>query len=268
MKKIDYSKMSMAEKLKSGFGGVTRVLIILGVISAVGVICMNMIIVSVFNGPFVCSVEAMGIRRDINALGKNLRSAIMYQDASGYSDTINENRDSIYSRLDTLDKKFSGDKTNLNALQNSMAALMEQRDLIAAAAQDGDWDKAQEILFSTYEDDATVVVSDAIALYDDIEADATNSEKRAVVIAVAIFIAIIALIVYSVAYSKKIAKQITKLIVDPIDEMVDASKAISEGNLDHEIKYHSEDELGKLAHELRKTVKNLKLIINDVGYVL
>ena len=140
MKKIDYSKMSMAEKPKNGFGGVTRVMVILGVISAVGVLFMNMIIVSIFNGPFVCSVEAMGIRRDINALGKNLRSAIMYQDASGYSDTIDENRDSIYSRLDTLDKNFSGDKTNLNALQSSMATLMEQRDLIAAAAQSGDWD--------------------------------------------------------------------------------------------------------------------------------
>lgn len=86
-----------------------------------------------------------------------------------------------------------------------------------------------------------------------------------VAVSVVIFVAI-ALV--SIKLSMRMAKQIAEFVVVPVVELTDVAKEISNGNLDVEVTYHSDDELGELAHSFRKTVSTLHQIIEDLNYVL
>lgn len=61
---------------------------------------------------------------------------------------------------------------------------------------------------------------------------------------------------------------ISKGICDPLKEIGDVAEKISQGNLDVEISFQSNDELGALADNFRKTCSFLKSVILDTNNIL
>lgn len=75
------------------------------------------------------------------------------------------------------------------------------------------------------------------------------------------------LIVFSIILIYIINKRVKKTageIVRPVGELVQVAAQIADGNLDVQIDYHSDDELGELAHAFRKTMKRLHSYIEDI----
>ena len=64
------------------------------------------------------------------------------------------------------------------------------------------------------------------------------------------------------------SQKIVDAVVDPVTELTKVVEEISKGNLDVEVQYSSDDELGKLADSFRVTVTTLNKIIEDLGYIL
>lgn len=64
------------------------------------------------------------------------------------------------------------------------------------------------------------------------------------------------------------SQKIVDAVVDPVTELTKVAEEISKGNLDVEVQYSSDDELGKLADSFRVTVTTLNKIIEDLGYIL
>ena len=46
--------------------------------------------------------------------------------------------------------------------------------------------------------------------------------------------------------------------------MEDVAKELTEGNLHSTLEYHSEDEIGKLAHSMRKSIRILGTYVDDI----
>lgn len=63
-------------------------------------------------------------------------------------------------------------------------------------------------------------------------------------------------------------KRLVDYIVQPVKELKNAAEKLSAGELDVEISYQSEDEMGELADSFRRTTKVLKLIIGDLDQIL
>ena len=64
------------------------------------------------------------------------------------------------------------------------------------------------------------------------------------------------------------SQKIVDAVVDPVTELTKVAEEISKGNLDVEVQYSSDDELGNLADSFRVTVTTLNKIIEDLGYIL
>lgn len=82
----------------------------------------------------------------------------------------------------------------------------------------------------------------------------------------AVFLLIMA--VLSILLTIRQAKWLIFYIVEPVKELEIASKEISSGNLDIQIKYESKDEIGILANSLQQTTIILKKIIGDLNKIL
>lgn len=63
-------------------------------------------------------------------------------------------------------------------------------------------------------------------------------------------------------------KRLVDYIVQPVKELKNAAEKLSAGELDVEISYQAEDEMGELADSFRRTTKVLKLIIGDLDQIL
>ena len=64
------------------------------------------------------------------------------------------------------------------------------------------------------------------------------------------------------------SQAIVDAVVEPVTELTKVAEEISKGNLDVEVQYRSNDELGELADSFRVTVTTLNRIIEDLGYIL
>ena len=76
------------------------------------------------------------------------------------------------------------------------------------------------------------------------------------------------LTVCSILAPLKRAKMLIHYIVEPVRELSSVAEKISGGELDIEIAYQSEDEIGELAEDFRKTATTLQRIIGDLNHIL
>lgn len=74
--------------------------------------------------------------------------------------------------------------------------------------------------------------------------------------------------VCSILATLKRAKMLIHYIVEPVRELSSVAEKISGGELDIEIAYQSEDEIGELAEDFRKTATTLQRIIGDLNHIL
>lgn len=67
---------------------------------------------------------------------------------------------------------------------------------------------------------------------------------------------------------KMMLKALTENILEPLEQLETAADAISQGNLEIDVTYESEDELGCLAQSFRRTSSTLKDVIGDINQLL
>ncbi len=67
---------------------------------------------------------------------------------------------------------------------------------------------------------------------------------------------------------KMMLKALTENILEPLEQLETAADAISQGNLEIDVTYESEDELGGLAQSFRRTSSTLKDVIGDINQLL
>ena len=85
-----------------------------------------------------------------------------------------------------------------------------------------------------------------------------------------VFILILAIVISIVCFISTImqAKKLIVLLTQPIIEIEQAAKEMTEGNFSVSIKYESEDELGSLANSMRILSDDVKEIIEDIAHIL
>lgn len=67
---------------------------------------------------------------------------------------------------------------------------------------------------------------------------------------------------------QQMVKALTDNILEPLEQIENAAEAMSHGNLDIDVTYEAEDELGKLAQSFRNTAASLKEVVEDINQLL
>ncbi len=85
---------------------------------------------------------------------------------------------------------------------------------------------------------------------------------------IVVIILILVVTFLNIAISCLVSKHLSKSVAVPIQEIKANVQKLSAGELDFTIEYRSQDEIGDLAHELRKASSIIKAVITDSGYIL
>ena len=209
------------------------------------------------------------IRIDIQALSKHFLWAL--------SATTEEVRASELEKISKAFDDFNGYKESLSNVYDNDAMISQFYEHLAVVESNG---KTLENMFSdgssTNEDifeyfDGTLypsindVASDLKVVAKEIAEHGQAVFTRTLVITGVAAALSLLIILTTVIYIINSGHNLANSIVEPVDEVRTAASDMSEGKLDIKIDYRAEDELGILAHDLRKSTRYTASIVKDIS---
>lgn len=108
------------------------------------------------------------------------------------------------------------------------------------------------------------VVEIAIKLDELTDEASSETVRNMVVCTVAGFVVIIVCLVFAFTLTRKTSKRVLETILEPLHAIEDVAMELTEGNLHSTLEYHSDDEIGKLAHSMRKSIRILGTYVDDI----
>lgn len=262
----------------------TRLIITFSIVGILFIIAMiisiyNLSVVSgklesFYNSPFSVVSNSWEARRCLIAIERDIYEALSTFDHQQTQTALN-NADTEITRLNAiftnLEQIYLGDKTLITQAKNELAETDKyKQDVYKFTSENTSSSntKALEIFKGNYLPELQKVADSLLK----ISADSTNraksfvteaqSTKQTVLISLLLlgFLSLVSIIILSII--------ITRSILKPLNEIEFAVTEVSKGNLEVELCYKSEDELGKLSHSTRETIRELRKYINNVSITL
>lgn len=260
-------KMHLKERINYGYRKVIKMMLISGALSVViiGVLFANML-------NYVDRVQradtAVKIcRLNVNSAARNIREMALNSDKSTY-DSYEQNVEEQLAEVDTELRALKGTGTVSAELyqeySDSMAEWGNIGYSIMEQIKSGKIDEATAAIINecTPALDKTVEIGKKL---DDVTDQARNRAVRiTVILAIAGIGVVVICLILAVLLARKTAERVMETILVPLHQIENVAQELTEGNLHSTLEYHSEDEIGRLAHSMRKSIRILGSYVDDI----
>ncbi len=213
--------------------------------------------------------EAVKICRiNVNASARNIREMALNDDTSsydGYEQTVKKLLTEVDSELKILKKTGTISKENY---EEYAAALSDWGNIgysIIDQIKNGDREKAVDAILNDCTPALNKLVDIATKLDEETDQMSNQSSRTTFIFAIAGFVCIFVCLGFAWTLTKKTGKKVLETILEPLHAVEVVAKELTEGNLHSTLEYHSEDEIGSLAHSMRKSIRILGSYVDDIG---
>lgn len=268
MMKKNLENMHLQERINYGYRKVIIMMLVSGLFSIVviGMLFANMM-------HYIENVNAADqavkiCRINVNAAARNIREMALENDASSY-DGYEQTVERLLAEVDTELKnlKKSGVVPDADCEEYS-SVLTDWGNIgysIIKEIKSGDKDKAVDSILNDCTPALNKAVKIAIRLGEMTDEASSRSVRVTVVFAVAGIACIIICLVLAWKLTIKTGKKVLESILVPLREVEAVAKELTDGNLHSTLDYRSEDEIGRLAHSMRKSIRILGSYVDDIG---
>ncbi|MCR8746748.1 methyl-accepting chemotaxis protein [Romboutsia lituseburensis] len=225
---------------------------------------------NLFEGPFLSTTEAMGVRRDLVSIVRHVNDGFLSQDHAKARTVIIQEFDSINKRMEVLYKALPPEDQNMiDELASTMDQLRKEYDKMYAITQSaGFTGKESEVDAKTFVGLINKCTQEAIDLNEHAEKTANEYYNKVQKTIVTVIITFSIISVMSILIGIFVSIYMTRSLKNPIEELEIAADKMSDGDFDIDIEYESKDELGSLSDSMRKMSNKTKEIIDDTVRVL
>ncbi|MEG0764048.1 MAG: HAMP domain-containing methyl-accepting chemotaxis protein [Oscillospiraceae bacterium] len=263
-----YKNLKIGKKLFIGFAVVTLLSVIMIAFALYSLNNVGGLSHQLFSGPYVSTTESLGIKYDLNAIGKDIRSGIIGKNIDVYMEAINTSKTRMEGRITKIGEVFGGDPALVTAVADCEKALNIEREIVLKEIKSGNYEKAVSVLNTSYADAYKKTEVAVDALYDNADTRAiafdANAQKTT---STALVISLI-LLGLSLILAIIMAIVSTRSITHPMKQIEDAMNEMAQGSLKIDIDYHSKDELGFLADKMKFISQAIGAIVDDIGFLL
>lgn len=205
---------------------------------------------------------------------QNLTQVMIDDDSTAtktYLSNIDSYRAGLAENADWFMEHYHGDMTLVNQFYTQLQATAEITNKVLEHLSTGS-DRAKEQAKRTFIDEFDPEVSKLEGILDQFSDQVTDlvdnsykssMETRNILFIVGIIIAIVALILTVI-----MAEILIRSVVEPVKQLQEAMEKMRRGNMDIDIEYKAEDELGNLSDDLRSVVAFLKAVVADETNIL
>lgn len=267
MKKKKLENMHLKERIDYGYRKVITMMLISGLLSVViiGVLFANMM-------HYVEDVNAADqavkiCRINVNAAARNIREMALNEDTSSYDNyeqTVKRLLSEVDSQLQILKKTEVLSDENYEEYATALSDWGEIGYSIIEEIKNGNDENATDAILNNCTPALNKVVEIAIKLDELTDEASSETVRNMVVCTVAGFVVIIVCLVFAFTLTRKTSKRVLETILEPLHAIEDVAMELTEGNLRSTLEYHSDDEIGKLAHSMRKSIRILGTYVDDI----
>lgn len=260
-------QLNLHDKIKYIYATVIKFMILSGIVS---IICLSLLDIrfnSYVKGAQKANDAAKESIIDISSAARNIREMALNDDSSTYENYKNNVKAVLTDSQTQLDIIKNTNIIDDDLYNQYVKALNEWGSIgydIINQIEKGDLASAKNKIHTV----CTPALNNLMSIADKMEDETNKEAEQAIlssnVVAVIGGVAIVLFIVIASLISKKIGAKITEMIIEPLRDIDNVAKDLASGNLHSELTYHSDDELGALAHSLRKSIRTLSSYVDDI----
>lgn len=259
--------MHLQERINYGYRKVIIMMLISGLLSIVviGVLFANM--VHYIENVTVADQAVKICRINVNAAARNIREMALDDDTSSYvsyEKTVEKLLKEVDSELKNLkgtgiipDSDYEEYSSALSDWGNIGYSIIEE-------IKSGDKEETVDEIMNDCTPALNKAVEIAIKLDDITDQESSRAARTTFIFAAAGIVCIIVCLIFAWTLTKKTGKKVLDTILEPLRAVEDVAKELTEGNLHSTLDYRSEDEIGRLAHSMRKSIRILGSYVDDI----
>lgn len=260
-------QLNLHDKIKYIYATVIKFMILSGIVSIIGLSLLDIRFNSYVKGAQKANNAAKESIIDISSAARNIREMALNDDSSTYENYKNNVKTVLTDSQTQLDIIKNTNIIDDDLYNQYVKALNEWGSIgydIINQIEKGDLASAKNKIHTV----CTPALNNLMSIADKMEDETNKEANQAIlssnVVAVIGGVAIVLFIVIASLISKKIGAKITEMIIEPLREIDNVAKDLASGNMHSELTYHSDDELGALAHSLRKSIRTLSSYVDDI----
>lgn len=260
-------QLNLHDKIKYIYATVIKFMILSGIVSIIGLSLLDIRFNSYVKGAQKANNAAKESIIDISSAASNIREMALNDDSSTYENYKNNVKTVLTDSQTQLDIIKNTNIIDDDLYNQYVKALNEWGSIgydIINQIEKGDLASAKNKIHTVCTPALNNLKSIADKMEDETNKEANQAILSSNVVAVIGGVAIVLFIVIASLISKKIGAKITEMIIEPLREIDNVAKDLASGNLHSELTYHSDDELGALAHSLRKSIRTLSSYVDDI----
>ena len=267
MMKKKLENMHLKERIDYGYRKVITMMLISGLLSVViiGILFANMM--HYVENVNVADQAVKICRINVNAAARNIREMALNEDTSSYDNyeqTVKRLLSEVDSELQILKKTEVLSDENYEEYSTALSDWGEIGYSIIEEIKNGNDENATDAILNDCTPALNKVVEIAIKLDELTDEASSETVRNMVVCTVAGFVVIIVCLVFAFTLTRKTSKRVLETILEPLHAIEDVAMELTEGNLHSTLEYHSDDEIGKLAHSMRKSIRILGTYVDDI----
>ena len=268
MMKKNLENLHLKERINYGYRKVIIMMLVSGLFS---IVVIGMLFANTMHYVQNVTVADRAVkicRINVNSSARNIREMALNNDTSsydGYEQTVERLLAEVNTQLKNL--KNSGVIPDADC-EEYASALTDWGNIgysIMKEIKSGDKDKAVDSILN----DCTPALNKAVKIatrLDEMTDEVSSQAVRITVIsAEAGIVCIIICLVLAWKLAIKTGKKVLESILVPLREVEAVAQELTDGNLHSTLDYHSDDEIGILAHDMRKSIRILGSYVDDIG---
>lgn len=264
-KKIE--SMQLRERIKYGYKKVIILMIISGLLS---IIAIGMLLSSVINYVGIINASDIAVkmcRVDVNSAARNVREMALNDDTSsydGYEKTIARLLEDVDSQIKIIKNKGVVSEEKYTEYATALSDWKKLTSSIIEEIKSGNQQQGVDDILNECTPALNKLVNIALDLDEITDVASAKAVQNTIVYAVLGIVFIIFFFVVACVISGKTGDRILVSILEPLHAIEDVAKELTEGNLHSTLDYRSEDEIGRLAHSMRKSIRILGSYVDDI----
>ena len=259
--------MHLGKRINYGYKMVITMMLISGLLSiaVIGVLFFNML--NYVNKVNASDQAVKVCRINVTAAARNVREMALNPDKSTYDDyeqDAKEKLEDVDVQLKTIKKSGIVPENQYNEYSKALSDWANTGYSIMDKIKAGQKDEAVDQIIN----ECTPKLNQTVELAKEINKLTDERSHQAVVrtyVCAAVgLIVIIVCLICAWQLTKRTGKIVLDTILEPLHAIEDVAKELTEGNLHSALEYHSEDEIGRLAHSMRKSIRILGSYVDDI----
>ena len=265
--KTKLENMHLKERISYGYRKVIIMMLVSGLLSIAVIVIL---FANMMNYVYRVNAADQAVkicRMDVNAAARNIREMALNEDTStyeSYEQTVEKLLAEVNSQLEIMkqtgvvpDELYTEYSSALNDWGNIGYSIMNE-------IKEGNRDEAIEDILN----DCTPALNKSVETVKKLDELTDELDKRdvtnTIICAIVGLAGIVICLIFAWVLTKKTSKRVLETILEPIRAIEDVAKELTEGNLHSNLDYHSDDEIGRLAHSMRKSTRILGTYIDDI----